>query len=188
MNSVSALTLLMLTTVAVTGGCQRQSPRLVVPTESDLEEKPAHESWGADFYLSKNGIPVIRISAPYTRRYDREDSTVTILTATPEQRVVAVIYDNEGETTATVHANEINYVEEQNRFDAYGAVEVVSEPEKSLETEHLYWLEETKMIYAPGFAKLYTDDRYIQGYELEASENLSSYTMARVTGQVEVEE
>ncbi|MDX1429817.1 MAG: LPS export ABC transporter periplasmic protein LptC [Rhodothermales bacterium] len=169
-------------------GCRRESPATVIPTESDLEERPSHESWGTDSYQSENGIPVIRMQAPYTRRYDHGDSTLTILTAMHEQRVIATIYDGDGAVTATVTADEIRYVEEQNRFDAFGQVVVTTDSGKTLETEHLYWLDDKKMVYAPGFAKLRTTDRYIQGYELEATEDLASYSMARVTGEVEVEE
>ena len=185
LRAVVVLSVLLLATMGA--GCRRQSPHTVAPTESDLEERPAHESWGTDFRVSKDGLPTLRIRAPYTRRFERGDSSLTILTDDGEERVIATIFDAEGEITATVKANEITYVEEQGRFDAFGAVDVVAES-GSLETEHLYWLENTKMLYAPGFAKLYEKESYIQGYEMEATEDLSSYTMARVTGQVEVEE
>ncbi|MBT8402136.1 MAG: hypothetical protein KJO98_16790 [Rhodothermia bacterium] len=187
-KSALAFQLLLLATLMVALGCRRESPATVVPTQSDLEERPTHESWGTDSYLSENGIPVIRMRAPYTRRFDHGDSTLAILTAMGEERVYATIYNSEGAVSATVEANEIRFVEEQNRFDAYGEVVVTTESEKTLETEHLYWLDDARMVYAPGFAKLRTSDRFVQGYELEATEDLASYSMARVTGEVEVED
>lgn len=188
-NSRRRFPLIVLVSVAiVVTACERQSPESVTPKRSDLAEQPAHESWGTELYLSKDAAPVVRIRSPYTRRYDRPDSTLTLLSGMQDQRVVATIFDASGKTTATVTADEMQYVEEQDRFDAFGAVEVLADDGKSLETEHLYWLEDTKMLYAPGFAKLFDTDRYIQGYDLEATEDLSSYTLARVTGEVPVEE
>ncbi len=187
-GSCLAKCLLLSAVLTVAFGCRRESPATVEPTQSDLEERPTHESWGTDSYLSENGIPVIRMRAPYTRRFDHGDSTLAILTAMGGERVYATIYDTNGAVSATVEANEIRFVEEQNRFDAFGEVVVKTESEKTLETEHLYWLDDARMVYAPGFAKLRTNDRFVQGYELEATEDLASYSMARVTGEVEVED
>ncbi len=169
-------------------GCERRSPQTTEPSKSDLEEQPAHESWGTEFYVSRDAIPLVRIRSPYSRRYEREDSTLTVLTSTSDARVVADIFDDFGEKTATVHADEIRYVEEQRRFDAFGGVEVVTEEGRRVETEHLFWNEDTEMIHAPGFAQVYAPDEFIQGYELEAREDLSSYSLARVTGHVFVDE
>jgi LPS export ABC transporter protein LptC len=182
-------TLALLASLAVAGGsCERRSPEQTAPRQSDLSEQPSHESWGTEFYVSEDGVPVVIIASPYTRQYDRKDSTVTVLSSLDQERVIAMIMDDEGNKSSTVTADEIRYVEQSRHFDALGAVVVVTETDRRLETEQLSWDEESDMIYAPGFVRIFTPDENIQGYELESTKNLSSYSLARVTGQVYVDE
>jgi len=163
--------------------CERRSPERTAPREADLVEQPAHESWGTEFYVSEDGVPLVIITAPYTRQYDRKDSTLTVLAAVDGERVVARIMNDEGTPSSTVTANEIRYVEQAGRFEALGAVKVETESGKRLETEHLNWEEKSDMVYAPGFARIFTPDENLQGYELEATKDLSTYSLARPTGQ-----
>ncbi len=180
--TVAALFFLLLS------ACERRSPATIAPRESDLDEQPAHESWGTEFYVSEDAVPLVVIEAPYTRQYDHKDSTLTVLSSMGDVRVVATIFDDAGVRSSTVTADEIRYVEQSQQFRATGQVVVVSESGKRLETEHLDWDEESELIYAPGFARIFTPDENIQGYELEATRDLSRYNLARVTGQVYVEE
>ena len=169
-------------------GCERQSPETTAPRDFDLEEQPAHESWGSEFYVSEDAVPVVVMTAPYTRQYDYKDSTVTVLTSSETERVVATIFDDSGATSSTVTADEIRYMEQRQQFVASGAVVVITETGERLETEQLNWDEESEMIYAPGFARIYTEKENMQGYELEAAKDLSFYSMARPTGVVTVDE
>ncbi len=175
--------------VVLVGGCSscESRPKRTAPSESDLAEQPAHESWGTELYLSEDGLPLVVITAPYTRQYDREDSTVTVLSSSDQERVVATIMDEEGQPSSTVTADEIRYMEESRQFEALGAVVVVTDTDR-LETEQLSWDEDSDMIYAPGFVRIYTPDENIQGYELESTKNLSTYSLTRVTGQVYIDE
>ncbi|NNE46427.1 MAG: LPS export ABC transporter periplasmic protein LptC [Rhodothermales bacterium] len=188
MASLRGSAILAAVLFATLSGCERRSPEMTAPREADLAEQPAHESWGTEFYVSEEAVPLVVITAPYTRQYDYKDSTLTVLSATEAERVVATVFDDDGRKSSTVTADEIRYVEQSRRFEAYGAVVVLAESGKRLETEHLNWDEESDMIRAPGFARIYTPDENIQGYELEATENLSSYSLASVTGQVYVDE
>jgi LPS export ABC transporter protein LptC len=181
-----ALALLVLLAAGVSS-CDRPSPERTAPSESDLAEQPAHESWGTELYVSEDGLPLVVITAPYTRQYDREDSTVTVLTASDQERVVATIMDEDGRASSTVTADEIRYTEQSRHFEALGAVVVVTETDR-LETEQLSWDEDSDMIYAPGFVRIYTPDENIQGYELESTKDLATYSLTRVTGQVYVDE
>jgi hypothetical protein len=65
---------------------------------------------------------------------------------------------------------------------------VVTPDEKTLESEHLVWLEDDRKLRTPGFVRITTPNERVQGYNLLADEDLSTYTLARVTGQVTVED
>ncbi len=180
--------LALILTVVLLTSCERRSPERSTPRASDLSEQPAHESWGTEFYVSEDGRPLVVITAPYTRQYDRKDSTLTVLSSAGQERVFAIIMDDDGAQSSAVTADEIRYVEQSRNFEALGAVVVVTESGRRLETEQLSWNERSDSIYAPGFVRIFTPDENIQGYSLESTKNLSTYSLARVTGQVYVEE
>ena len=90
--------------------------------------------------------------------------------------------------SATIRANRIVYHDEDRRFDARGRVIVTTPGGKHLESEHLVWLEDERRITAPDFVSITTPTDRIQGYRLRADENLDTYQLGRVTGQVTVEQ
>lgn len=114
-----------------------------------------------------------------------------------EHRVVARIYEATAEAgdsasgpgaAATIRADRIVYQDDERRFNAHGRVVVVTAEGKRLESEHLAWLEKERRITTPGFVKITTPVDQIQGYGLQADENLDTYNLRRVTGQVTVDE
>jgi hypothetical protein len=209
-------------------------------------------SRGVEFAIYENDHPRAVVEAERMERYEREDSTYTILrpaadsakagstataasattapaTAAPEAgraaandssgRVTTRIYDSGSEKTAgrddakrptgrergssnassndsfsndsvsaTIRADRIVYRDAAGRFDARGQVVVTTASGKRLEGEHLTWHEEEGRITTPGFVEITTPTDRIQGYGLRADENLDSYQLGRVTGQVTVED
>jgi hypothetical protein len=78
--------------------------------------------------------------------------------------------------------------EDQRRFEATGNVDVVTPEDKRLESEHLVWYEDNRTLRTPGFVRIETPTERVQGYDLTADEDLETYTLNRMTGQVIVEE
>ena len=160
------------------------------PASEDLQELPDHTSWDTEFYVTLDGLRRMRVKAPRAERYVREDSTLTILSAGEQDsvRVRAWIYDEEGGESAALVADLLHYVESENRIDAFGAVEVDTREGKHLETDHLTWYEDEKQIRCPGFVTLTGPNENFRGYDLEADEDLSRYTLRRPSGRMIVEE
>jgi hypothetical protein len=210
--------------------------------EQQRATTPDQVSRGVEFAIYENDHPRAVVEAERMERYEREDSTYTILrpaadsakagstaTAAPEAgraaandssgRVTTRIYDSGSEKTAgrddakrptgrergssnassndsfsndsvsaTIRADRIVYRDAAGRFDARGQVVVTTASGKRLEGEHLTWHEEEGRITTPGFVEITTPTDRIQGYGLRADENLDSYQLGRVTGQVTVED
>ena len=220
--------------------------------EQQRATTPDQVSRGVEFAIYENNHPRAVVEAERMERYEREDSTYTILrpaadsakagstataapattapaTAAPEAgraaandssgRVTTRIYDSGSEKTAgrdnakrptgrergssnassndsfsndsvsaTIRADRIVYRDAAGRFDARGQVVVTTARGKRLEGEHLTWHEEEGRITTPGFVEITTPTDRIQGYGLRADENLDSYQLGRVTGQVTVED
>jgi LPS export ABC transporter protein LptC len=179
------------------------SQRDAAPTEPVDEfaeaERPVQESWQPRMDVLEEDRPAFRLAAPYLARYDRGDSTFTRFGPAPSTstgdtaRVYLTLFRPDGERSASVVANEVVYHDEDGRFEAQGAVVVRAdgapgEEPRTLETEELRWNESDRRLLAPGFARLTTETEFIEGYVLEADEDLRNFTLQNITGRVRVEE
>ncbi|HET6566860.1 MAG TPA: LPS export ABC transporter periplasmic protein LptC [Rhodothermales bacterium] len=192
-RSPSRLLLLLSFLLACTG-CERQATTAAVVVQD--EDAPQREVYGVDYTISYEGRPRMHVRAPYMAEYEREDSTYTVLSGLPggkpvvedTGRVQVIIYDSEGALSATIWANRVAHGEGADRYEATGNVEVTTPEERHVESEHLAWYEASGRVRTPGFVKITTPTERIQGYELNADEDLSRYTLARITGQVTASE
>lgn len=177
-----------------TWACSEEAaPPSLEDVRSEIE--PTQQSWDVHYVVSEAGgrldesRPRIEILAHHMATYETKDSTYTVMRSdTTGRRVIAYLYDEEGDTSATVHADRLILHEAERRFEARGDVIVQTTEEKSLESEHLVWLEDDRSVRTPGFVRITTPKERIQGYNLVADEDLDTYSLTRVTGLVEVEE
>jgi LPS export ABC transporter protein LptC len=171
---------------------ERSAPALL----QDEGERPDQESWGVDLAVEMGGVPRARIQAPYAARYERPDSTFARFRDAPEAsdtlaapgRVLAEVFDGDGARSATVESDRLDYYEDQRRFVAEGRVIVDARGNKRLEAERLTWDEAAAELRSDGFVRITTPTERIQGYRLVADESLDTYRLARITGQLEVED
>ena len=168
-------------------GCVRQSD--TIPPGVPLEDLPDQETWDVALSLSMDGQPRALVRAPYLARYERADSTFARFGPTDEDtsRVAVQVYDA-GQPTATVEADRLLYLDGERRFVAEGRVVVETETGKTLRSESLTWDEAERSLRTDGFVRITTPTEQLQGYRLVADEGLETYTLARITGQVTVEE
>ena len=172
--------------VIFVAGCH--TPDVVVPTLDEIkaEQLPEQESWFARFDVLDGENPRLQIYADYIAKFAVEDSTYMTLEGHPDslaRRVVAYLFDEVGDSSATIHSDRMVYFEEKHRFEALGNVVVHTHDDKVLETEYLIWLEADRQIKTQGFVRINSPLERIQGYDLEADEDLENYEIARITGQ-----
>lgn len=170
-------------------GCERQE---LPPTAGvQREDDPDREVSGVDFTISNDGQARMRLFAPYMAEYESEDSVYTVLSVPPGNdsgRVKVHVFDAMGALSATIDADRVVFGESADKYDATGNVIVTTPTGRRLEGEHLAWYESTRKVKTPGFVKITTPSERIQGYNLDAEEDLSRYTLARITGQTTVRE
>lgn len=172
-------------------GCERRAATSTDVEEAFDEEAPVQESWNARLNVNEGPRPRLRIQAGHMARYERGDSTYTLLHSPDSmetQRVVAHLFDAQGDSSSTIRADRLFYYDEERRFEAHGDVVATTAEQKRLETERLLWNEDTRQIRAPGFVRITTPSDRIEGYSLKGDENLQNYNIADVTGQVTLDE
>ncbi|MDE2997181.1 MAG: LPS export ABC transporter periplasmic protein LptC [Bacteroidota bacterium] len=185
-RSFLALAVLLLLTGT---GCEMHESGVSVQTLRD-DEAPVSESWSSDIVISEDGLRRLVMQADYMARYETPDSTYMVLTGVDEEadRVRVVIFNPEGDTSAVVTSLRILYHEVARRFVARGDVDVKAGSDRWLESEHLAWSEITSRVTTPGFATIRTPTETLSGYGLDADENLTEFTLTRVTGTVLIED
>ncbi len=175
--------------LVVMAGCTRHESAVTV--DSALAAVgPDQESWAPDMWVSEHGIPRLHMVADHMARYESPDSTWMVLTASPDSvgRVEVTLYNESGESSAVVQANEVTWYEAEKRFTARGDVQVETTQGRNLWSEHLDWNEATQRVGTPGFATIRTPTQTIRGWGLDADENLDDLHMSRVSGTVIPEE
>jgi len=175
--------------IGVLAGCEMHETGATVQSLRD-EDAPASEGWGTRMDISEDGIRRLTMEADYLSRFETPDSTYMVLSgADGEQDIVrVVIFDAEGDTSAVVAAHRILYFERRSQFVARGAVRVDAQDGRTLESEHLTWSEQTARVRTPGFATLRTETEVLSGYGFDADEDLTDFSLARVSGIVTTEE
>ena len=173
------------------------SEKIEAPSMDDVraDSEPTQESWDVHYVISESGSEAdesrtrFEILADYMATFETPDSTYTVMqSGSTGRRVVAHFYDEAGDTSGTLHADRIILHDEDRTFEAMDNVIVITPDEKRLESEHLVWLEIDRKLHTPGFVRIETPDERVQGYNLTADEDLTTYTLARVTGQVTTED
>lgn len=178
--------------LATLAACEHRAGPAQEAEAARTEAAPVQASQDVRFAVYNSGQPRAEIAARHMEQYETKDSTYTLLYGAPQTpqggRVVAHLFDEAGDSSATITADRLVYRQEEARFDARGAVRVVTADGKRLEGEHLAWHEAGRTVTTPGFVRITTPTDRVQGYGLQASEDLSSYRLANVTGETTLED
>lgn len=186
--------LAFLIVVTSTTGCHREPASAPSMEDVRAEVAPRQESWDVKYVVTEtapdevSSRPRLDIEANYMATFETEDSTYTLMLGDSLRRVLAHLYDEAGDTSATLQANRLTLFEEEDRFEARGNVVAETPDERILESEHLIWLEKEREVRTPGFVRITTPEERVEGYDLVADENLESYVLRRITGQVILED
>lgn len=179
-----ALTPVMVVSLSVPVLSCGEKPSAVTVASLQSSEDADQESWGVLLRITEDGKPRLVLTAGHVLKYERPDSTFMLLQSTDADsfRVRVDIFNADGDSSAVIFADRIYYYEQENRFVAQGEVIVTALAGRSIESEHLIWTEDDRKIRTPGFATIVSPGQTISGYSLEANEDLSEATLARVSG------
>jgi len=185
MRSLTAYLLVGIFSISV--GC---ADRAAPPPAEDPVDRPDQESWDVSFFIEVDGHQRAHLRAPYVARFEHTDSSFARFGPSPERadRTFVQVFDDDGFPSAIVESDRLVYYEQTRTFVATGNVVVVSENDRRLEGERLTWHEAASELRSDGFVRITTPTERIQGYGLVADEGLDTYRLARVTGQIEVED
>ena len=171
-------------------GCEHRS-RSGSPDGPTTEEGPTpkHVSWDIQFTMWEAGRSRAVLKASRMEQYRTGDSTYSVWrTMNDTARVQVYLFDEQGDSSATVTADSLVFQDQKGLLDAYQNVVVVTEDNKRLETEHLIWSQADRNIRTKRFVRIRTPSEVVQGTGLVAEEDLDTYQLGRFSAEVEVED
>lgn len=174
----------------VGGGCEHRA-RLGGQDGSTSEEGPTpkHVSWDAQFRMSEGGRSRAVLKASRMEQYRTDDSTYSVWRSMRDTARVRVhLFDEKGDSSATVTADSLVFQDQKGILDAYRNVVVVTQSNKRLTTEHLTWEQEDRKIRTNRFVRIRTPTEVVQGDGLVADEDLETYQLGRFSAEVEMDD
>ncbi len=180
----------LLAVVLAGTGCERRtSTRASSSAGANAGPTPTHVSWDAQFMMSEGGRPRAVIAAQRMEQYRVSDSTYSVWRSMHDTaRVQLQLYDQQGDSSATVTADSLVFQERKGILDAYRNVVVVTETNKRLQTEHLTWRQADRTIRTRRFVRIRTPTEVVQGNGLVADEDLETYQIGQFEAEVEVDD
>lgn len=149
-----------------------------------LKEKfPFETADSIEVIYSDSGRVLMKITAPLMEHFVGDSSYIEL------SKGVHVIFFNDSlqpqtELTAEYAINK----ERQSIMEAKRNVVVVNEKGDKLNTEHLIWDKNTRMIRTEEFVKITTEDEVIMGNGMEADEHFTKYKIKQIKGIISIKE
>lgn len=150
---------------------------------------PSQVTWDAEFALNEAGRRRAVIRADRMEQYQTDDSTYSVWrTLDDTSRVRSYVFDEAGDSSATITADSVVFFNQEGRYEGYGNVVVITKEGRRLESEHLTWHQSDRTIRTRRFVHITTPKEDVRGNGLVADENLETYQIGRFTAEVDVED
>ena len=141
---------------------------------------PLKEAENVEMYYSETEVVKIKMIAQKVFEFENGDREF------PEG-IYLEFFDQTGKITSTLRANTAYYFKEENKWRGRGKVEIINiEKKEQLNTEELFWKQDTKRIFTDKFVTIKLQSEVIYGTGLEAAQDLSDYTIKNPEGEFEV--
>lgn len=169
--------------------CERRAENTDrAPADSVGPTGPSQVTWDARFAMEEGGHRRAIITAERMEQYETEDSTYSIWrTIADSNRVHSFVFDEKGDSSATIRADSVVFFNREGRYEAYGNVIVTTQEGRRLESEHLTWNQVDRTIRTRRFVEITTPTETVRGNGLVAEEDLETYQIGEFTAEVEVE-
>ena len=155
--------------------------------KGDIEEPieytgPVREAEDVEFYYSDKDMVKIKMTAPLLHEFKTGDQEFP-------DGIYMEFFDEAGRLESTLKANHAYYFKTENQWRGRGNVEVINlQQNEQLNTEELFWKPGEKKIFTDKFVTIKQQGDVIYGEGLDAKEDLSEYTITKLTGRIQVDE
>ena len=143
----------------------------------DLKETPVQIVEDMFMQQTENGMVKMRAESPRMEKYEKDTLQYELFPA----GFFVYAFDESGKLETEIvadNARHMKYKDGRETWEAYGNVVVKNLiNQEVMETDTLYWNQETEMIYTHCYVRIISPDGFAQGYGMEADQRARSYTL-----------
>ena len=156
-------------------------------SKNDIKEPleyhgPLSEAENVELYYSDKEQVKLKLIAPLMYEYKTGDREFP-------KGINMEFFDETGKLESTLKANNAYFFKQENKWRGQGDVEVKNvQKNEQLNTEELYWRPPDKKIFTDKFVTIKQQKDVIYGEGLDATEDLSDYTITKLSGTFVVNE
>ncbi len=152
-------------------------------TKEIIEYKgPLSEIDDVELYYSENDRVKVKMTADLMYEFENGDREFP-------KGVFMEFYDVAGQLESTLRANHAFFFSKEDHWRGRGNVEVKNIAKSNqLNTEELFWRRKDKKIFTDKFVTIRQEGDVLYGQGLTANEDLSEYTIAKPSGDMEIDE
>jgi LPS export ABC transporter protein LptC len=149
-----------------------------VVSDLNWDELPSQESFGSHIVFSDSGITRAVLLADHILYYSEKAEYLL------NKNVKVDFHNKNGIRNSVLTADSAKIDDKTKNMTAFGNVKVVSDSGTVLTTTEMHWINATRMITGDKFVTISSQFETIQGYGFESDQNLTHYTIKRVSGKV----
>lgn len=161
--------------------CENDQLKIAALTKPD--NTPLESIKGLETIYSDSGMIRVKVTAPVLNKYVSPKA----ITELPKGLSID-FYDDHLNVVSKLDARYAIHYEQERRWMAKNDVVVVNKKGERLNTEKLYWDENSGKLRSDEFVKITTPEEIIMGKGFEANQDFSSYKIFKVTGNITVKE
>lgn len=144
---------------------------------------PVDKGINVELIYSDSAKVKIKLTAPISERYLGEKPYLEF-----KKGVEVIFYDSLMKQESKMSAEYAIQKETENIVEGRTNVEIINKKGEKLNTEQLFWNQDTRLIYTDKFVKITTADEIIMGNGLEADQNFTKYKIKSVSGTITIKD
>jgi LPS export ABC transporter protein LptC len=151
----------------------------IIP-KSDLLTLPSLSVRNSESVFTDSGKVQLILSFPVMDQYDNKDLPYTEF----RSGIKVDFFDKKEAHAGSVTSKYAKYTKTNNVWELRDSVVVINDKNDKLETELLFWNQETDQIYTDRFVKITNTDQIIQGFGFESDTHLQHRRIKKVSATI----
>lgn len=175
-RNTSLITLIIIITSIVLS-CERRND--IIP-KSEILNLPSHSAKDIEIVYNDSGMVQLILKSPIIEDYDNRDLPYTEF----KSGIKVDFFDKKGGHAGSVTSKFAKYTKTNNVWELRDSVVVVNDKNDKLETELLFWNQQSDQIYTDRFVKITNTDQIIQGFGFESDTHLQHRRLKKVSATI----
>jgi LPS export ABC transporter protein LptC len=171
---------LIIIIIIITGIVISCENKIDIIPKSDLLTLPSLSVKDFETVFTDSGLVQLTLSAPVMDQYDNRDFPYTEFIS----GIKVDFYDKKEAHAGSVTSKYAKYTKTNNVWELRDSVVVINDKNDKLETELLFWNQESDLIYTDRFVKITNTDQIIQGFGFESDTHLQHRRIKKVSATI----